>query len=261
MPDAPRARRPRSGRPPRAGVLKKAFYKELIAAAEAVTRSPAGRTAEDNLFRVAAEVERFVSEWIVRALADDSRVLSQRVQKEAMRHAQTALGQWDGSKRYGVPVLAPDAIRISSATFPAQPTLEESRRLLGGHRNVTFENAADLRKRVERDLAYKYVARFRNVTPEELAVIDAVRAIRDAIAHGSPQALARLNETVRSTHLQTALRWTSNRQLRRGGIGQYLCDRGRFKVFLGVLVSIIRKLDISVGRPPDKLRDLGLVGP
>jgi len=253
-----RRRRPRSGRPPRGGVLRKAFYRDVIAAAEAVERNPGGRTAEDNLFRVAAEFERFVSEWMVRALADDSRIMSTRVEKDVATFLAAALAKWDGVPRYGAPTLGADAIRLSPAAFPAQPTLEQSRNLLGGYRNVTFETAADLRKQIERDLSYKYAARFRKVTPGELAVIESIRAIRDALAHGSQLALDRMNAALRRADMPADLVVTRVRRIGPDGIGEYLCDKKRFARFLKVLVSVVRKMDLYAGRPPDRLQELGL---
>ncbi len=95
---------------------------------ESTARSRHRRT-EDAFLRVAVDLERFMSEWFVRALAEDPEPLRRLKEVDATTVAAAKVREW-AQREFGDELadsveLGP--VAIGTTAIPRQPTLAQSR--------------------------------------------------------------------------------------------------------------------------------------
>jgi hypothetical protein len=139
---------------------------------------------------------------------------------------------------------------INEAVLPRQPTLTQSRVILRAEdEHLRFGNAEDFVRQAIARLGADFASRARALTPRHRAVFDLTRSLRNSLAHASPRSSELLRRDTREEALPPSLRVTSQRNVRRDGIGAYLCRRHpathriRWRVLVGSLRGAVRTLD------------------
>jgi hypothetical protein len=166
----------------------------------------------DAFLRAAVGFETFRSDWHIAAINRDASVFG-KTMRESIKSTVKSARDYRG---------ASDLISVSLKKHPSVKVIRTIVDPLG--RNVAFPDGWD--KRCDRELASPYRDRVIGLSAQRVAVVDAVTAIRNAIAHRSPGSVATMNDTVNL--LPAGLR-RGVRRIRLSGLGSYLwaSPRGR----------------------------------
>lgn len=187
------------------------------------------RVHEDAFLRVATTLEHFLTDWLVRALADDPSYLSRRLRK--------ALEQ-DAIERY-VPgfKLESEPGRILNAITVLKPKLtidvprksklrlQEARYVVGVEDGAlsmrSFEEYARLAKQLLASTRKQYLL---GLDKEMRQVIDVTIKLRHAIAHRSKRAADELNTALQAEALRAQLRSSGQAggRITAARVGRYL---------------------------------------
>lgn len=252
-------RRPRAGRPPAPGLARERFESDLDQAVagferilDATDHRPTQREAAEAMaIRIAVALEAFLSDWVIRSLAEDPEVFRSAREEAARKELSHRYKRWltdaFGDTAQDVPIEL--ELTVGDNLIPAKPTLDQSRTLLrAGDEHLRFGNAEDFVAQAQVRLGASYAARARALNPRQCAVVDLTRSLRNSLAHGSPKSSELLRRDTREATLPPSLRITGARNVRRAGIGTYLCyrrpgTRVRWRVLVASLRAAARTLD------------------
>jgi hypothetical protein len=169
------------------------------------------RVHEDTFLRVATALEHFLTDWLVRALADDPSYL--------LRRLSTAL-QHDADGRYVASLeLENEPKRLSNAISVLSPKLtveiptksklrlQDARTIIGVEDSAlsmrSFEEFVRLAEQLLAPTRKGYLLRLNQETSD---LIDVTIKLRHAIAHRSDRAADDLNTTLQAPALRVELR-------------------------------------------------------
>lgn len=198
--------------------------------------------------RVAAALETFLSEWVVRALCEDPERFRVAKEKRATNRLRVELDKWVIGE-FGdalVPVVgAALNVTLGSDLIPRQPTIDQSRSVLKAQdSNLSFPDSQALYDFVMVNIGTTFTHRLKRLTQEQRAVIDATKALRNCLAHASPRSKRALNTALRAGGLPPALRIAPVHSVNRPGIGRYLylTPAGSAECRIRVLFGLLRDL-------------------
>jgi hypothetical protein len=198
---------------------------------------------------------------MVRSLSDDASTFREGQQAVAVSRTRGALESWLAKEfdcHGDSNTVATLTVTLRHSLIPNRPTIEASRRLLKVVDDVLeFGPGQEFQTKAMSTLGLKYRRRLLKLTPTERAVITATRAIRNAVAHASARALARMNASIGDPALPAVLRAAG--PIGRDGIGRYLCQTGpgstapRLLHYLELLKNVAYVLEPKKGRRPSML--------
>jgi hypothetical protein len=230
-----------------------ALQEACLSARRAGTAAEKNRGAEDSFFRVASELETFLSQWLIRCVSIDSSTFAETSERRASNAAKDLLwSDWLTSKRLWT--RKDDLIVTVDFALGRKLRLEKAMALLGREDdNFTFGGAADFKRNARELLAPAYADRLAMLSDRNDRILDATVAIRNVIAHRSDRAVQRMNQVLSSAHLPQGVRRSQN--VGRRGVGYYLrteggAQRPRFEVFFDDLAEIAHILAPKRGRRP-----------
>jgi hypothetical protein len=147
--------------------------------------------AVDAVFRLGAEWENFQHRWQIAAISQDPAKLIAKT-KDA---AQRKVDEVDEVARNLFGVTLSRTLSSNALTREQIETLLDPRQ-----RNVTFSNVGHWLKESKKYLSPDYLRRVQRLDTdvEDSCVVDLLKAIRNAIAHGSQTATTQMNEAVRA---------------------------------------------------------------
>lgn len=208
-------------------VALRTFYAD--ASLQLVSDSQHTFLVENTLLAAAVQWEGFVSDLLVAYINRDSSRFAVHL-SDALREGLTA----KQSAIYD---------RFASLSVPKHLKKADIEGLADVYgNNITFSNFAALEDKAKSWLVKADADRFRNRTPLQKAVVNALIAVRNHIAHRSDRSLLAMNEAMRSGALQpTGLRRGQNKVHH---VGTYLkarvapTYRPRLDVFLTELAAV-----------------------
>jgi hypothetical protein len=167
------------------------------------------QASTDAFLRAAVGWETFLSDWYVAAINRAPGPFVAAIRKQLEDRAPST---WAPVVTFG---------------FGEHPTVEQVVNALDARgRNVTFRDAADLKQRAASDLGPPYFGVVAALQLRDLRVIDAVKAIRDCLAHRSSASVRTMNACLDALSVKEgSLRKGGQATLRLTGIGKYLHGR------------------------------------
>lgn len=261
MTSANRGRQARRGRPDKRRELwlaKDPYLKALQDACHLSTSS-AGlsstdheRQVEDSFFRAAVALEAFLNDWFARSLHFDTTRLAAAARDIVESHARESEKTWRPENQILARMLDSYPARFEVAlVVPKAVSAATARRLLGTESsNRSWKSSAEFKEWVGRYLSHEPARRAaRHLSATDDALLDATVAIRNVLAHRSPQSEEQLRFALDSSDLATNLRVKT---ITAAGVGRYLqsdTPKGpRFRVYYEGLVAIANTLAPYVGR-------------
>lgn len=186
------------------------------------------RRAEDGFFRVAASLEELLTIWMVRSLSRDASNMRTRKQAHAEKRLELEFQRWlekelafnDIEGRVGT--LGEITLTLKPAAIPDRPTLAQSSQLpRTTDDTLKFASAQDYVDIAMTTLGSKFTRRVQRLKSSDRAMLDATRALRNAIAHASAGAVTRMNVALHHADLPAALRLPDGDNVGRRGAGRY----------------------------------------
>ncbi|MCA3223205.1 MAG: hypothetical protein ING41_12580 [Burkholderiales bacterium] len=156
---------------------------------------------EQSLLAAAVLWEGFVSEMFIAYINRDAARFKAHLHASFAEHVALAPKQQRTFETFG------------ALTFPEHLTKSDVQTLADGiGNNITFPNFAELEQRAKTWLVPNHANKFRSLSAQQKAVINAVIALRNHIAHRSPRSLDAMNEVLAAGALHaTGIRRTANR--------------------------------------------------
>jgi hypothetical protein len=212
------------------------------------------RQVEDSFFRAAVALETFLGDWFARCLHFDTSRIASRARDELQRHlTQELAGGWEPEQRILGRTTEHYSPHVAIALdVPKTVSVVTARRLFGTEvSNRSWRNAADLKEQVGRYLAHEPARKaMRELGAREDALLDATIAIRNVLAHRSPQSEDRLSAVLASGDLDGSLQV---RKITGAGVGRYLrrvtAGQPRYRRYYLGLTEIANTLAPYVGKP------------
>jgi len=161
----------------------------------------------DAFLRAAVGFETFRSDWHIAAINRDASVFSKAVQLTVRTMVAGTRGDYRGAADF-VTLVVPKHPNVNLIRAIVDP--------LG--KNITFQDGS-WERRADRELASPYREKVRGLTDKQKHLIDAVAAIRNAIAHRSMGSVAEMNSKL--LLLPAGLHRGINR-IQISGLGSYL---------------------------------------
>jgi hypothetical protein len=137
--------------------------------------------AEQTFVSGAVAFESFLSDLFVAFINRNSSKLQSEYESRIKESVKSKLSQWHA-----------DQLRFSAVKHLSVDQIIEIMDKEG--RNITFSTALKLKAETSAWLHKDYADLFKNLTAEDEAVIDCMKAVRDFIAHRSVSAKKRMNE-------------------------------------------------------------------
>jgi hypothetical protein len=254
---------PSAGRPTKRKELwiaKDPFLKVLQDAchlsyrAQGLPVSDQERQLEDSFFRAAVALETFLGDWFARCLHFDTSRVASRTRDEVEKHLnQEIAGGWEPDQKILARTLDHYTPQISvSLKAPKAVSVVTARQLLGTtDRNRSWKSAADFKEQVGRYLAHEPSRTATGkLSAEHDALLNATIALRNVLAHGSPDSERQLREALDADDLHADLRV---KQITSAGVGRYLrIQQGghpRFRRYYLSLAGVANTLAPFVGKP------------
>jgi len=167
-----------------------------VDAATGPTTADEKRVAETTLLAAAAFWESFLSDLVVAYINVDASGFKAHIEKKYSAKAS--------EKEKDEVVLR--ARRHVDPVMKRHLKLDEIRKVLAGNdQNVTFKSAAQLKKRAGLWLCANHKAHFHALTSAQDATLDALRSIRNFVAHRNVGARKSMNDRLAAANLPTAL--------------------------------------------------------
>lgn len=147
--------------------------------------------ASDYAFRLGGEWELFQHRWHVAAISKSPSVFRKRIQDEV----DAALLK-NATFKMHLEVIEARSFEVPQ--WPSAPQIEKFLDPLGY--NISFDSGETWIRKAKADLSPTHWKKVEAIvtTPEDSCVLDAIKAIRNRIAHGSDGSRTRLNTFVRA---------------------------------------------------------------
>ena len=178
--------------------------------------------AELTILHAGVAWERFIADLFAAYVNRKSSALQRYLSAEASRKVTAELGSTAGSH--------------VSLTLPNHLSMPQVYQLLDQEeRNLSFPSAAKMVSHARNVLVTEHHRKFDGLGRRRLAVIDATRAMRNFVAHGSQESRNRMNKALKASRLPRSLRRTGERGVR--NLGAYLNAKHSGKVRLGIYLE------------------------
>lgn len=174
------------------------------------------RTSALTLIASVQRWERFRSDWQIRAIARDSSTYANKVRRQVENAIPEAL--W-GGRDAGLLV-----VRVS---LPKHLGISDVEKFLDAEeRNVTYNSRNSEERAAKSQLAPPFREKVMRRSDDDWLIVDLVRQLRNAIAHGSPYSIEHMNRAIAamasSSRPDDQALQKGARRVTESGIGSYL---------------------------------------